>query len=210
MELDDFKDDWSKDTIIHSRPLKNLQPINGTTSIVYRIRQHMRNDFLTMTLFYILLLFLFFIRPHTALSLFLISAITFLLLIQGALYFWRFFLFYKKLWRYDLSLRNSLRRIAYELEIHIELYRNMVYCAVPLMSLVLIGLLGGNSISIFFRQLVLFPSTLTITDFLLPFLWVLILQIIIYQLLKRYIKIYYTRYLNALNQILEDIDQEAL
>ncbi|MBN9385779.1 MAG: hypothetical protein J0H74_33800 [Chitinophagaceae bacterium] len=209
MDLDDFKEDWSKDTIIYSRPLKSLQPINGTSSIVYRIRKHIRNDFLKMTLFYLLLLLIFILRSQTALSLFLISLITFLLLVQGALYFWRFFLFYKKLLRYDLSLRKSLRRIAYELEINIELYRNMVYCAVPLTSLVLIGLIGENSILTFFRQLVLFPSPLTITGLLPPFLWVLILQIIIYQLLKWHIRIHYTRYLNALNQILEDIDREA-
>lgn len=208
MDLDDFKEDWSKDTTIHRHVLKNLQPINGATSIVYRIRKHIRNDFIKMILFYLFLLVIFIFHSQTALSLFLMSLITFLLSVQAALYFWRFFLFYKKLPRYDLSLRRSLRRIAYELEINIELYRNIVYCAMPLTSLALIGLIGENSILTFFRQLVLFPSTLTITGLLPPFLWVLTLQVVIYQLIKWHIRIHYTRYLSSLNQILKDIDQE--
>jgi len=208
MNIEDFKDAWKHDTAVQNRPALSRLPINGTSSVVYRIRRNIRNEFIIQVLVYLACLLFFLLRPKTALPVFLVSIITLILILQSVFYLSRFYRFYKAIGRLDLSLRKSIRKIIYDLELNIEIYRAYIYYAIPLFLLALITFLNGDGVAIYFRNLVIPGYPLTITGLLPPFLWLLILQIIIYQLLRLHIRVQYVEYLRELKRILDDLETQ--
>ena len=112
----------------------------------------------------------------------------FLLLLQTGYYFSRFYLFYKAIGRYDLSLRKSIYKITYELELNIEIYKTFNYFVTPLVAVIIIG---SRATSLFVILIVLGVA-----------------QLISFFLLKLYILARYGRQLAELKKIMEDLETE--
>jgi hypothetical protein len=206
MNFDNLKDAWANDKREDPNlPFRNV-PVGKTSSAISKIRYNMKREFASQIVAFILLILLLFDSSKNALAIFLISIAIFLLLIQTVYYFFRFYLFYKATGRYDLSLKKSIYKIIYELELNIEIYKTFNYCAVPLIILILIG--SSMDLTTFLQQKLADGSILKHTSLLFIFIILIVSQIITFFLLNLHIRLRYGRYLAELKKIMEDLEIE--
>ena len=206
MNFDNLKDAWANDKTDESHlPIRNV-PVGKTSSAISMIRKNMKREFIIQIAAFILLIFPLLGPSKNALSVFMVSIAIFLLFIQTVYYFFRFYLFYKATGRYDLSIKKSIYKIIYELELNIEIYKTFNYCAMPLIILIVIG--GSTDLTTFFQQKVADGFILKHTSLLFIFIVLIVSQIITFLLLNLHIRLQYGRYLAELKRIMEDLEIE--
>jgi len=188
MNFDDLKGAWADDKTDDIPLAVRKIPLNETASVVSRLRSNMKREFLLLVIGFVFLIVVVLWSPKNILSISIVSMAIFLLLVQAGYYFSRFHLFYKAIGRYDLSLRKSVYKISYELELNIEIYKSFNYFAAPLVALVLIGSM--------------------VTSLIVIFIVLGMAQIISFFLFKLYIRIRYGRYLAELKKIMDDLETE--
>lgn len=188
MNFDNLKGAWADDkTDDIPLPVRKVPP-SETLSIVSKLRRNMKREFISQVIGFVFLIFVVFLSSKNKLSVFIVSIAIFLLLVQTVYYFSRFYLFYKAIGRYDLSLRKSIYKITYELELNIEIYKSFNYFVAPLVALIIIGTMATS----------LFVIVLVIG----------VAQIISFFLLKLYVRTRYGRQLAELKKIMEDLETE--
>ncbi len=123
--------------------------------------------------------------------------------------FFRFYTFYRATARYDLTVIRGLRKIIYELELNIEVYKTCSYRAVPLAILATIAILAGDKMALVFREI---SSRYLVNLGTLPwvFLVLLISQVITIFFLNLHIRLQYGRYLAELKAVVYELDAEEL
>ncbi|HEX6427782.1 MAG TPA: hypothetical protein VF008_08860 [Niastella sp.] len=206
MNFDNLKDAWANDkTEDPHLPFTNV-PVGKTSSAISKIRQNMKREFNLQIIGFILLTLPLLGSSKNALSVFIVSIAIFVLLIQTVYYYYRFYLFYKATGRYDLSIKKSIYKIIYELELNIEIYKTFNYCAMPLIILIIIG--DSTNLTTFFQQKVADGSILNHTFLLFIFLVLVGSQIIISFFLNLHIRLRYGRHLAELKRIMEDLETE--
>jgi hypothetical protein len=206
MNFDNLKDAWANDKTDDSHlPLRHV-PVGKTSSAISRIRKNMKREFILQIAAFILLILPLLGPSKNALSVFMVSIAIFLLFIQTVYYFFRFYLFYKATGRYDLSIKKSIYKIIYELELNIEIYKTFNYCAMTLLILIIIGV--STDLTTFFQQKLADGSILKLTFLLFIFLVLVVSQIITFFLLKLHIRMRYGRYLAELKRLMEDLEIE--
>jgi hypothetical protein len=188
MNFDNLKGAWANDkTDDIPLPVRKVPP-GETPSIVSKLRRNMKQEFISQVIGFVFLILVVLRSPQNTLSVFIVSIAIFLLLVQTLYYFSRFYLFYKAIGRYDLSLRKSIYKITYELELNIEIYKTFNYFVVPLVTLIIIGSMA--------------------TSLFVIFIVLGVAQIISFFLLKLYVRTRYGRYLAELKKIMEDLETE--
>src|SRR5690349_11504166 len=108
MNFDNLKGAWADDKTDDIPSAVRKIPQGETASVVARLRRNMQREFLLQVIVFVFLIVVVLWSPKTTLSVFIVSISAFLLLIQAGYYFSRFYLFYKAIDRYDLSLRKSI------------------------------------------------------------------------------------------------------
>jgi len=209
MNIDELKDAWGKDepkgmhfqvsTAIHGK----------TTSAVGKIRRNMKTEFIAVLVSYTMFTALMFYGIRSALFFNLASVFMFIIIVLNCFYYFRFYLFYKSISRYDLNVRNSIRKVAYELELNTEIYKTYNFCVTPLAVLITFILLCGNK-GIGFMHFVL-NSNLFVTpwNLLIAFSVILIAFIITYVCINHHVRTQYGKYITELKQIMDDFGDEA-
>lgn len=188
MNFDNLKGAWANDkTDDIPLPVKKISP-SETSSVVSKLRKSMKREFISEMIGFVFLIFIILQSSKNTLSVFIISIAIFLLLVQAGYYFSRFYLFYKAIGCYDLSLRKSIYKITYELELNIEIYKTFNYLAAPLIVLIIIGSMS--------------------TSLFVIFIVLGIAQIISFVLLRLYVRTRYGRYLTELKKLMEDFETE--
>jgi hypothetical protein len=206
MNFDNLKDAWANDKTDNSHlPIRHV-PVGKTTSAISRIRKNMKREFILQVIAFILLILPPLGASKNALSVFMVNIAIFLLLIQTVYYFFRFYLFYKATGRYDLSIKKSIYKIIYELELNIEIYKTFNYCAMPLLILIIMGY--STNLTTFLQQKIADGSILKPTFLLSIFIVLIVSQIITFFLLNLHIHLRYGRYLTELKRIMEDLETE--
>jgi Flp pilus assembly protein TadB len=192
MNFDELKDAWANEKSGDAGlPLKRV-PSGATFSAVSEIRKNMRRELIAQIGGFVILIFVFVITPKSPLSLYIAAVAIFILIIQTVYYFSRFYLFYKAIGRRDLALRRSIYKIAYELELNIEIYKTFNFCAVPLIVLII----AGSGLD------------LRSTSLLLVFAMLAGAQIVVVLVLKLHLDTRYGRHLTELKKIMEDLEGE--
>jgi Flp pilus assembly protein TadB len=192
MNFDDLKDAWANERLSDAGlPLKTV-PTGASSSAVSKIRKNMRRELIAQIAGFVILIYAFVITPRGTLSLYIAAIAIFILIIQTVYYFSRFYLFYKAIGRCDLTLRQSIYKIAYELELNIEIYKTFNFCAVPLIVLIIAG--GGLDLGS--------------TSLLIVFAMLAGAQIVVIFVLKLHLHSRYGRHLAELKKIMEDLERE--
>lgn len=209
MNFDDLKDAWSGDmTDVPPLPVKDI-PLKKVTSSFTNIRRNMRREFFSQIAGYLVMIIIFLSVCKTVFSIYVVSVITFVLLMQCGYYFFRFYLFYKGTGRYDLSLKSSIRKIIYELELNIEIYKTYSCCAMPLAILATIVFIGGDGLFLVIRQMT--PGSFVKVG---PLLWVFLIlaisQAVTVFFLNLHIRLRYGRYLAELKAVVVDLETEEV
>src|SRR4051794_17062794 len=115
MNIDELKDAWNKDDSGDMRLDLDPDNLNKTTSVVGRLRKNMKIEFISLLVCYVLIFAELFRDVHSPLFFNITVILLFSLVVINAFYFFRFYVFYRSVGQYDLSIVNSINKITYEL-----------------------------------------------------------------------------------------------
>ena len=207
MNIDDLKDAWNHDEPKGMQLALSTAALGKTNSAIGRIRRNMKSEFIAVLISYIFFVSLMFYGIHSAFVFNVASVFMFIILLLNGFYFFRFYLFYKSISRYDLSMRNSIGKIAYELELNAEIYKTYNFCITPVAVLIAFILLCGNN-GIGFSRYILSSNFFTSPQGLLTaFAVILVSFIITYICINLHIKTQYGKYLTELKLVMDDLGE---
>jgi hypothetical protein len=209
MNIDDLKDAWNHDEPKGMQLPVSTDMLGKTNSALGRIRKNMKTEFVAVLISYTMFIALMFYGVRSVLFFNVTSIFMFIILVLNGFYFFRFYLFYKSISRYDLNMKSSIRRVAYELELNTEIYKTYNFCVTPLAVLITFTLLCGNRRigSVFY---ILASHVFTSTwNLMTAFAIILISFIITYICINYHVRLQYGRYINELKQIMNDLDDEV-
>lgn len=202
MNFDDLKDAWAKEPVEGSSP---TLPTEKTVSAVTRIRRNMRNEFIGTVISFSITLVIILMSGFNHLT-FLVVCTAAFLFVQTGYYFTRFVLFYRRMERYDLGLKKSLRKIVYELELNIEVYKTYSFCIVPTTILLWIAIMSASSWGKFMKDFICgdVPGSMH------KMVWVvatfLFAQAMVAFIMNFQVKTKYGRHLTELKRVLDDLE----
>jgi hypothetical protein len=191
MNFDDLQDAWAAAQPAENPSSIERLPFEKTFPAITRIRRNMKNEFIAAGLAFLVIIILFLLLSKTGVSVIMVIISSFIWLMQSGYYFWRFYIFYRQISRSDLSLKKSVRKFVYELELNIETYKTYSFCATPLVTLTGLAILAPSGVR----------------------LWLIVLILLIGQIVSSiwvnwHIKIRYGRYLKELKTLMDDLDAE--
>jgi uncharacterized integral membrane protein len=215
MNIDNLKDTWKNDEPKGADLKAQTAFSKKSASPVARIRRNMKSEFIAVLISYACLMMLMFYSNQSAHYLNLANPVVnasiiviFILFILNGFYFARFFAFYRSFSQYDLSLRESIRKIAYELELNIEIYKTYNFCVTPLAVLVTFMLLCGTN-GMHYVQKVLSTNTFESPLNLLVIFSVIIISFAVtYICINLHLRTQYGKYVATLKQIVDDLGDE--
>jgi hypothetical protein len=211
MNIDDLKEAWSQDEPGGMSLPISTEALGKTTSAVARIRKNMKSEFIATLVSYCLMVGLivwlrFLLGPGTQITFFsnIMSILIFTILILNFYFFSRFYLFYKSISGYDISLRDSIRKIAYELELNTEIYRAYNFCMMPLAVLITLAFIGGKDIFDSFMHALASSAFLSV-NMLSALAGILISFLVTYYFVNLHIRLTYGKYLAELKRVMDDL-----
>jgi hypothetical protein len=208
MNIDDLKDAWNNDEPGNMRLPISAAALGKTSSAIVKVRKNMKAEFIATLISYVVLFLFLFAHPHNALFFNISCILLFTLTILNAYYFSRFYIFYKSIGRYDLNMKDSVTRLAYELELNTELYKAYNFCIAPLAVLLTAGLIGSRQTADFVQ------SELTANSIISPGMLLTVCAIIVISFLLTYaginfhVRLQYGKYLKELKQVMADLGRE--
>jgi hypothetical protein len=209
MNIDDLKDAWKNDesSFVHSPISQAMQ--GKTLSAVNRIRKNMKIEFIATLFSYLIFIWFLFFR-HTDAFLFNITSLLFFtMVILNTYYFFKFYVFYRSISSYNSSLKNSITKVAYELELNLEIYKAYNFCITPIAIMVAIGILCGKHASNYVSQ-GLTGSHNVVAHLLIMFGILLLSFLGTYILISLHIKLKYGKYLEELKLIINDLGEDTV
>jgi hypothetical protein len=205
MNIDELKDAWNQDEPKGMHLPVTSAMLGKTNSAVRRIRRNMKTEFIACLVCYIMLILLMFNGVQSSFFFNILSIFVFIIFVLNGFYFFRFYIFYKSISRYDFNIKDSIRKIAYELELNTEIYKTYNFCVTPLAVLVAFILLCGNHGIDFIRHILASNTFISPGNMLLIFLVILISFIVTYVCINIHIRLQYGKYLEELKLVMEDL-----
>src|SRR5579859_6455059 len=132
MNVDELKDAWGQDEPKGMSLPLSTEMLGKTTSVVERIRKNMRSEVVALLVSYAILLVYLFAGVRTNFLFNITSILFFVILVLNCFYYFRFYVFYKSISRYDFSIKNNIRKITYELELNTEIYKTYNFSVTPI------------------------------------------------------------------------------
>jgi hypothetical protein len=215
MNIDDLKEAWGKDEPAGMQLPESTVALGKTTSVVQKVRRKMKSEFIaTLTAYILLIAYVIFMSksfagtPEAIFFLNTISILLFTILLLNGYFFSRFYVFYKSISHYDLSLRESVCKIAYELELNTEIYKTYSLAVAPLSVLITFTLVGGKSVYDYLLRL-LSSSAFIPTGMMWMFSTIAVAFVITWYFVNLHIRTQYGKYLSELKQIGADLGNEG-
>jgi hypothetical protein len=211
MNIDDLKDAWNHDEPKGMRLTISAAMLGKTTSAVERVRKNMKSEFIALLVSYIGLMIYIAVmslygQAHTYFFFNMISILVFTIMVINAFYYFRFYVFYKSISRYDLNIAESINKITYELELNTEIYKTYNFCVTPLAVLITITLVSGKSAFDYIWRILSSGVFISSGNLLIVFAIILISFIVTYACISYHIRSQYGRYLNELKLIKDDLE----
>lgn len=209
MNIDELKDAWNKDD---SRGMNlSISPgiLNKTNSAVSRLRKNMKAEFVALIVSYtVIILFLFFFnKARSPYILDLAKILLFSVLLLNCFYFFKFYVFYKSIGRYDLNIKSSIRKIVYELELNAETYKAYNFSAMPLSILTAAALIGSRINFTHFNDILVPGSGISTNVMLIVCAMILVSYSVTYFFINLHVRSTYGKYLRDLRQVMDDLDE---
>jgi hypothetical protein len=208
MNIDELKDAWNRDASGDMQLRLDTVKLNKTTSAVGRLRRSMKIEFIAVLVSYVLLFAVLFRDVHSPLFFNITVVLSFCLLIINAFYFFRFYVFYKSMGQYDLSIVNSISKITYELELNTEIYKTFNFSVIPLSVLTAITFIASKVRFDDLSNAVFTHNGLLSFSMMLYVLATILLSFIItYICINLYVRTSYSKYLDDLKQVMNDLGE---
>jgi hypothetical protein len=204
MNIDDLKGAWKNEDpgFVH---LPISDAMHGkTTSAINRLRRNMKWEFIATLFSYVIFIWFLFFRQTDAFLFNITSLLFFTMVILNTYYFFKFYILYRSISKYNSSLKNSITKMAYELELNIEIYKAYNFCITPIAIMVAIGILSGKQASAYILQGL--TGSHNITAHLLIMLGVLLISFAgTYVFINLHVRSKYGKYLKELKSIINDL-----
>jgi hypothetical protein len=209
MNIDDLKDAWNNDEPQGMHLPANTKISGKTNSVIDKVRSNMKSEFIATIVAYPFLLW-YLICYHRSSFFFNLAIILFFtILILNAYFYARFYVFYKSIAKYDFNIRESIRKITYELELNTEIYKTYNFCVTPLAILLIVALFCSQSVSKYVLQVLTSDAFLSSGGMLWFVLSAIITIVITYAIHVYYIKSLYGKHIAELKQIIDDLGSET-
>lgn len=208
MNIDELKDAWNKDDSGNMRLHLDTERLNKTTSVLGRLRRNMKTEFMSLLICYVLIFAVLFRDVRSPLFFNITVILLFSLVVINAFYFFRFYIFYKSIGRYDLSIANSISKIAYELELNTEIYKTYSFSAIPLSVLASLTLIASKVRFDNLSNFILTQNGLLSFNMMLYIFATIVLSFIItYICINFHVRTSYGKYLADLKQVINDLGE---
>ena len=205
MNIDDLKEAWKYDEPNDLTLPLSTEILRKTNSAISKVRRNMKVEFISYLISYLMLGLLIYNGVTSSIFFNITTIFIFILFVLNCFYFFRFYVFYKKIGRYDLNLRDSVGKLTYELELNIEIYKTYNMCITPFAVLIAFILLCGNNGLLFLKYILtqnIFMSPLTL---LYVFITILISFLVTYILINIHTRQIYGKQLDNLKRINNDL-----
>src|SRR5476651_1898851 len=106
MNIDELKDAWSQDEPKGMSLPLTTEMLGKTTSVVGRIRKNMRSELIALLVSYAILLIYLFGGVRTNFLFNVTTILFFVILVLNCFYYFRFYVFYKSISRYDFNVKD--------------------------------------------------------------------------------------------------------
>ncbi|HMG10731.1 MAG TPA: hypothetical protein VK609_19600 [Mucilaginibacter sp.] len=210
MDIDELKDAWNND----DQNKKDLHlPLNDvikgkTSSVTAKLRRNMKIELIATLVSYVILLAALFGWHHSTYLFNILFMLLLIMIVLNAYYFFRFYLFYKSIGHFDLSVKNSIRKITYELELNTEIYKAYNFCIAPLAVIIALGLIFDQPISLYIQHTLINNSPIPFKYWIIAFANLLITFIIVYVCLNWQVRSMYGKHLTELKKVMNDLESE--
>ncbi len=209
MNIDELKDAWSQDEPQGMSLPINTEMLGKTNSVVRTIRKKMRAEFIALLVCYAVIIGFLFSGDQSSFFIDMIKILLFCILLLNGFYYSRFYIFYKAIGRYDLNIKNSIRKIAYELELNAEIYKTYSFSAMPL-SMLTAGAFIASKLNFIHMHNVFAPgSSMSASTMLWICSTILVSFIITYFLIGLSVRLTYGKYIDALKQVMVELGEDA-
>ena len=209
MNIDELKDAWNNDEPKGMQLPLSTAVLGKTASAVGKIRRNMKTEFIAVLVSYTMFVALMFYGVQSVIFFNVASIFMFIIIVLNGFYFFRFFLFYKSISRYDLNMKNSIRKVTYELELNAEIYKTYNFCVTPLAVLITFVLLCGNNGIGFMRYMLASNVFTSPWNLLIAFAVILISFIITYVCINHHVRTQYGKHISELKQVMDDLGDEG-
>ncbi|UOE49984.1 hypothetical protein MTO98_02725 [Mucilaginibacter sp. SMC90] len=208
MNIDDLKDAWHDDEPQGMHLPADTQTLGKTNSVIDKVRSNMKSEFIATVMAYPILIW--YLMSHHRSSFFFNLAIIifFTIFILNTYFYARFYVFYKSIAKYDFNIRESIRKITYELELNTEIYKTYNFCVTPLAILLIVALFCSQSVSKYILQVLTSDAFLSAGGMLWFVLTAIVTVVITYAIHVYYIKSLYGKHIVELKQIIDDLGSE--
>lgn len=209
MNIDELKDAWGQDEPKGMHLPSSTETLGKTTSVVGRIRKNMKVEFIALLICYVgIILFIILYKVQSSFFLDITKILLFSILILNCFYFFRFYVFYRTISRYDLNIKNNLRKIVYEMELTTEIYKTYNFSAMPLSVLTAIALISSKINFAHMRNVLTPGSGISANAMLVICAMILISYIITYFFISLHVHLTYGKYLAELKQLMNDLGED--
>ena len=210
MNIDDLKDAWNKDEPTGMHLPMSAAMLGKTSSAIGKIRKNMKAEFIASLVMYPVMFGLLIAFQHNVFLFNTSCILLFAIMILNVYYASRFYTFYKSIGQYDLNLKNTVYKVAYELELNTELYKAFNFCITPLFILPSFGLVCNRKISDRIEHFITTDVFLSPMILVAAFLIVLFMLLVMYKWINYYVQCLYGKYLTELKQIMDDLGEEQI
>jgi hypothetical protein len=204
MNIDDLKEAWSQDEPRNISLPISTKMLGKTNSVVARIRKNMRSELVALLVSYAILLIYLFAGVRTNFLFNITCILFFVILVLNSFYYFRFYVFYKSINRYDFNIRSSIRKITYELELNTEIYKTYNFSVTPIAILGTITLISSRVASDKIQHFFASGNLVSLSTLLYIFATILVSFIITYVCISWHVRLQYGRYLVELKKIMND------
>ena len=214
MNIDELKDAWNSDEPKGMKLPVSTAMLGKTTSAVERVRKNMKAEFIALLVSHVVLIVYIVMMSlyggsQASFFLNMISILLFTLLILNCFYYSRFYIFYKSISRYDFNMKDSIRKVAYELELNTEIYKTYNFCVTPLAVLVTITLISGKGVFDYIMHVLASNVFISSGNMIYVFANILISFLVTYYFINLHVRLQYGKYIKELKQVMNDLGDEG-
>ncbi|MGO4289018.1 hypothetical protein [Chitinophaga sp. RAB17] len=205
MNFDDIKSAWNSEEEDHVVVPSSVDQLKTLQTPIEKIRTNMQYEFY-IQLF--ALVVIGFVPRYTYFNPVLVIpfyVVYFVALIISGYYFFKFYLFYKRLSTNTLRSRDHLYALYYEARLNIEMYKSFAYTLIPLAligaALYVVSQPDGKLKDVF--QIAVTRQGVAVSLVVLFLLVVLLIMVIT----ELWVRSYYGRYLDQIKRVLDEFKE---
>lgn len=208
MNFDELKKQWDNQSSDEVNIDSDLEKLKSANTILAKVRTRVKIDFvgyLLVSMLFIVLGFLYWFEKSSVEKLSMIMLII-QFIVFGILCYRRFYYFYRSSSPKNISTKENLIKIFYELKFAIDTYKIAIFTVVPLGFLYIVFIKPNDNIDEIIR---FFDELFRQPFYLIIFIVLTSISIIIFWFcISIPINITYKPYVKQINQILNQLEEE--